>query len=433
MMPGPGAEITVGPPSALRWRPSPLLRRLTAVSVLALCLAAALGRAELVLVAAPLLWWLASADRALPTDVRVGTRGDPDRCQEGEEVTVSCVVRFDGLVNISSAVLPLPAGLELLHAPELPACAVDRATLTWRLRAVRWGRRRTGSLSLAVRGPGGLCLAIVNGPVAEVIVLPAPAAADAVLLPAELPRRVGEHPVASPGSGLEFEGLRPYRPGDRPRQVNWAVSARRGELFVTTRQDERSFDLIVLIDAFLRVGPFGHDSLDLSVRGASGLARAHLRHGERVGVVAVGGSLRGLAPGVGAHQFHRVAEAVLDVRLNDSFVDPDVNTLPPTVLPHGALTVFFSPLLDERARLTARELRRTGHPLTVVDVLNTAPHTARRSSLDSTAVRLWRLDRAADRWELRQSGVPVVLWDELVPLSAALRPMRGHPIPGRWP
>jgi uncharacterized protein (DUF58 family) len=417
----------------LRWEPSPLLRRLTATSVLALCLAALLGRAELVLVAAPLLWWLASAARSRPATAYASATCDPDRCQEGGVITVTCKTRFDGPVDVSAVTLLLPAGLELVESPVPPPRGIIETTLTWRLHATRWGRWTVGPAVLYVRGPGGLYQAALRCPAGQAAVLPEPAVAEAGLLPVELPHRVGEHAVPYPGAGMEFEGLRPYRPGDRPRQVNWAASARRRELFVTTRQDERSFDLIVLIDAFLRVGPAGHDSLDLSVRGASGLARAHLRHGERVGAVAVGGSLRGLTPGVGPYQLHRIAAAIVDVRLNDSYVDPDVDMLPRTVLPPGALTVLFSPLLDNRARLTARELRRRGHPLVVVDVLCDQPHTDRRSALDGLALRLWRLDRAADRHELRQLGVPVLAWNGSTPLAAALRELRGRPVPGRWP
>jgi uncharacterized protein (DUF58 family) len=431
--PGDDPAGVPAPSDGLRWEPTPLLRRLAGTSALALCLATLLGRAEFVLVAAPLLWWLASANRTLPG--RLSCRGvcDPDRCQEGDDMVVTCVVRFDGAVYIASASLRLPAGLELVQAPDPPSGVHSEVTMTWRVRGVRWGRWVVGPAVLLVRGPGGLRQAAVVCRVGQAVVVPAPVAADAALVPAALPRRVGEHAVPSPGAGLEFEGLRPYCPGDRPRQVNWAVSARRRELFVTTRQDERSFDLILLIDAFERVGPYGQDSLDLSVRGASGLARAHLRHGERVGAVAVGGSLRGLAPGVGQYQLHRIAEAILDVRLNDSFVDPDVDMLPRTILPPGALTVLFSPLLDDRARLTAGELRRRGHPLVVVDVLCAEPRTDRRNAADPLALRLWRLDRTADRLELQQLGVPVLAWDGTTALAAVLRELRGRPVPGRLP
>jgi uncharacterized protein (DUF58 family) len=423
----------VGPDApAPRWRPSPLLRHLSAITVPALALAVALGRAELLVVAAPMLWWLAAASRSRPRALTATTRLDTSRCTEGDDIVLTVSVHADAEVDLLSATLALPAGTTVLDRPPLPLPAVTTHVVRWRLRPGRWGRWTLGPPVVRVRTTGGLLETYVACPTAELAVLPLPSAVESGPVPALLPRRTGDHAARAPGEGSEFEGLRPYQPGDRPRQVNWAASARRRALFVTTRQDERSFDLIVLVDAFLRVGPPGDDSLDLSVRGATGLARAHLRRGERVGVVAVGGLLRGLAPGVGGHQLQRIADAVLDVRLNESYVDPDVSRLPRTVLPPGALTVLFSPLLDDRARLTALDLRRRGHPVVIVDVLCERPRPDRRDRLGQLTLRLWHLDREADRFELGRWGVPVLPWDGTVPLDAVFAPLRRRPVEGRW-
>ena len=127
------------------------------------------------------------------------------------------------------------------------------------------------------------------------------------------------------------------------------------------------------------------DALDLSVRGAAGVAQAYLAAGDRVGVVALGGIVRWLPPGVGLRQVHRVVETVLDVRLDDSYVAPDLNRLPRRALPPGALVVLFSPLLDLGVLEILRDLRERGHPTVAVDVLRTeplhlAPAPARRPS-----------------------------------------------------
>ncbi|MEU6284396.1 DUF58 domain-containing protein [Streptomyces sp. NPDC047028] len=427
-----GTEMATQEVVVPQWRPSPLLRRLSATAVLALAAAVALGRAELLVVAAPMLWWLAAASRTRPHTLTARTRLDTDRCTEGDDIVLTVSLHSGTEVDLVSATLALPAGATVLDRPSLPLVAVTAHELRWRLRPGRWGRWSLGPPTVRIHATGGLLQASVSCPAADVAVLPLPAAVGTGPLPALLPRRTGDHPAGAPGEGSEFEGLRPYQPGDRPRQVNWAASARRRTLFVTTRQDERSFDLILLVDAFLRVGPVGNDSLDLSVRGATGLARAHLRRGERVGVVAVGGLLRGLAPGVGGHQLQRIADAVLDVRLDDSYVDPDIARLPRTVLPPGALTVLFSPLLDERARLTALDLRRRGHAVVIIDVLCDEPRPDRRDRVGRLSLRLWRLDREADRFELGRWGVPVLPWDGTAPLDAVLTPLRRRSVEGRW-
>lgn len=102
------------------------------------------------------------------------------------------------------------------------------------------------------------------------------------------------------------------------------------------------------------------------------------------------------------------------------------------MLPPGALTVLFSPLLDSRARLTALDLRRRGHPGVIVDVLCDHPSPDHRDRLGLLTLRLWHLDREADRFELGRLGVPVPAWDGTAPLDAMLAPLRRRPVEGRW-
>ena len=125
-------------------------------------------------------------------------------------------------------------------------------------------------------------------------VFPHPPPSRATLLPADLLRRIGEHTAAAPGAGIEFYGIRGYQPGDRLRDLNWAVTSRLGQPHVNQRAALRAADLVIMIDAFSDVGPPGGTTLDVAVRGAAGLATAYLRTGDRVGVVVLGGVLRWL-------------------------------------------------------------------------------------------------------------------------------------------
>lgn len=69
------------------------------------------------------------------------------------------------------------------------------------------------------------------------------------------------------------------------------------------------------------------------------------------------------------------------------------------------------------------DLRDRGIRLIVVDLLTTEPALARRTGPeDSLTLRLWRLDRAAQRYRLAQLGVPVVPWSERVSLEEVLAP-----------
>ena len=104
---------------------------------------------------------------------------------------------------------------------------------------------------------GGVWQADLELGLAALEVFPHPPPARAWLVPAELRRRIGEHTARTPGEGVEFGGIRDYVPGDRLRDVNWAVSRRRGRLHTNQRAAERAADLVVMIDGFSDVGPPG--------------------------------------------------------------------------------------------------------------------------------------------------------------------------------
>ena len=250
------------------------------------------------------------------------------------------------------------------------------------------------------------------------------------LVPAELLRRIGEHTGRAVGDGVEFAGIRPYVPGDQLRDVNRAVSIRRGQLHVNQRSAARAADLVIMIDALAAGPPQGvaDRALDVAVHGAAALATAYLRVSDRAGIVILGGLLRWLGPAHGDRQFYRIAEMMLQARY-DSFVTPDLGRIPRTALPPGTLVVVFSPLLDPRAFTALADLRQRGFPLIVVDTLRDEPPAHARSAQAGLALRLWRLDRAATGAALRDLGVPVLRWGSDTELDSLLAPLR-HPPPG---
>ena len=81
-----------------------------------------------------------------------------------------------------------------------------------------------GLAALAVPLPGGTALP----PPEPLPVFPAPER-DAPPPPVRSALGVGEQPRRTPGDE-EFSGLRPYLPGDSPRQVSWRHAARTGAL-----------------------------------------------------------------------------------------------------------------------------------------------------------------------------------------------------------
>jgi uncharacterized protein (DUF58 family) len=410
-----------------RWYPAARARLLATAALLALVAAVLTGHAALVLLGAPALGALALLPRRRPAEPTVAVTRSGSRCFEGEEVTVTVTI---------SAASPLDEiVMELEIAPQATLAGASprtqtflrtgRASAGWVIRPDRWGRYPPGTVR--VTGRAGALQTSRRIELDPLEVFPRPNRMRPRWVPAELLRRIGEHTGRAVGEGVEFAGIRPYQPGDPLRDVNRAVSIRRGQLHVNQRSAARAADLVVMIDAFGDSGPVSERTLDLAVHGAAALVTAYLRVSDRVGLVVLGGLLRWLGPAAGDRQFYRVAEMMLAARY-ESFVTPDVGRIPRTALPPGTLVVVFSPLLDPRGFGAIADLRQRGFPLIVVDTLRDEPPPGTRTDAQ-LALRLWRLDRAATRTRLQALGIPVLHWDSDTELDTVLAPLR-QPPPG---
>jgi len=416
------------------WHPSPRAANLATAALLGLLAAILTGHAALVLLAAPALGALALMPRRRPPAPEVTVTLSGARCFEGEEVTVTATIGMPGghpLDEITAELMPAPQ-VELVSGAAAQVFLHEgRVTASWVVRPGRWGRYPPGAV-LARAGLGAAEVLIRAEP-DPLEIFPRPARMRPRLVPAELLRRIGEHTGRAVGAGTEFAGLRPYQPGDQLRDVNRAVSIRRGQLHVNQRAAERAADLVIMIDAFGPAeGAVADRTLDLAVHGAATLAAAYLRVSDRAGVVVLGGALRWLGPAHGDRQFYRIAELLLQARY-DSWVTPDLDRIPRTALPPGTLAVVFSPLLDPRGLAALTDLRRRGFPLIVVDTLRDEPPAVARPADAGLALRLWRLDRAATRSALRALGVPVLPWTDDAELDSVLAPLRQPPGGARRP
>jgi len=393
------------------WHASARLRALATAGLLGFAAALATGQPRLVLLAAPALAAAALIPRhGLPATLQASAVLSANRCFEGEDVTLTVTLVSPRPLDDVTFRIETEAGAGLVAgAATQTAAHRARAAVAWTLRPGRWGRQTPATVLIGCRaGLGGWSTVLQVRP-GRLDVFPRAPRVRPRLVPVELLRRIGDHTGRAAGEGSEFSGLRPYAPGDRFRDINYPVSARRGALHVTQRAAQRAADLVVMIDAFGDVGPPGDSTLDVALAGASGLAAAYLRTGDRVGLVGLGGMLRWLGPAPGGRQFYRIAEMMLDLRF-ESVVTPDLDRIPRTALPPGALVVVFTPLLDERALGALTDLRQRGFPVIVVDVLWHEPPTGPRSPSAALALRLWRLDRAATRAGLAGLGVPVLRW-----------------------
>ena len=75
------------------------------------------------------------------------------------------------------------------------------------------------------------------------------------------------------------------------RRINWRITARRSQLYVTEAHPERNTDVVLFLDSFSDLRLTGTSSLDLAVRGAASIAEHYLARRDRVGLIGFGGTL----------------------------------------------------------------------------------------------------------------------------------------------
>ena len=97
----------------------------------------------------------------------------------------------------------------------------------------------------------------------------------------------GQYRSVFRGSGMEFEEVREYSPGDDVKAIDWKVSARMGRPFVKRFREEREAMVILLIDMSrsLGFGSFSGPVLEKVAETASVLAFSAIKNNDKVGVI----------------------------------------------------------------------------------------------------------------------------------------------------
>jgi len=406
---------------------TPRLLAYAALTAGGMLVAVVLAAPELVAVVVPFAVALVLGLAApRPREVTASFRTTPPRAVEGDEVEVEVVVRTAVDVARLEVALIVPEGLEPVGPSSVAAAAVagEPETITFPLRAVRWGVFRPERATVQAGAAAGLVTWKGEfGTRRPLEVHPGTERLRRLLRPARMQPFTGTHVSRARGEGIEFADVRPFVAGDRVRSVNWRATARRGELWINDRHPERNTDVVVFVDTFADVGPPGAGTLDRAVRAAAAVAARHLAAADRVGLVGFGGVVRSVPAGMGVAQLRAIAAALLSSSVVFTWADKSLDILPPRSLPPRALVVALTPLVDPRSVATLADLRARGFDIAILEC--GVPEAA-ADPADTTATlarRIWNLERASVRDGFRRSGVPVVTWAEGQPLEAALEEM----------
>jgi uncharacterized protein (DUF58 family) len=420
--------------AAPAWVPTRALGRTVLLTGLLLVLGVALGRVDLVLLAAPFAIGAAIGLRRMPRSApELEISADSEHLVEGGRVDAGLTVTNPDVIGYDLVVLRTRTSpwLELRQADR--PFAVTVAPDGWTAvelpgAALRWGRHDVGPAAARVAACGGLlaCRPVLT-PGRGVRVYPETepfAATEAMPAAAGL---VGNHRSRRPGEGGELAGVRQFAPGDRLRRIDWRVSLRTRDLHVASTLSDRDAEVLLLLDVLGEAGASGGvrgraSVLDTTVRAAAAIAEHYLQRGDRVSLLEYGASARRLRAATGRRQYLTVLEWLLDVRADTGggeggydhvfgahHVSPD------------ALVVVLTPLVDPRAADLLAGLTQSGRFTVAVDTLPADAAPPSRGPWTPLAHRLWRMERENVLGRLREHGVPVVAWAGAGSLDLVLR------------
>jgi uncharacterized protein (DUF58 family) len=406
----------------------PKLRAYPALAAAGLIAAVALGRPELVALAAPFALFLAVGLSRLPAhDVTLALSIDRERVVECDEVALEFQLESARGIERLELRPNVPAGIELLEPPPLTlrlAPGGERA-VALRLQPTRFGGFVLGSCQVRAFDRFGLIVdeASVEEPL-RLSVFPTAEHLERLLDPIETQPYAGNQVARTKGDGIEFADIRWFAPGDRVHRINWRASARRDALQVNVSHPERNAVIVLLLDTFAEARTEDSGTLDRAVRAAWAMAQAYVDRRDRVGVVGFGGVTRWLTPASGRTQLYRIIEALIETDVYYSYAWKKIDVLPPRTLPPQSLVLALTSLLDGRALEALSDLRARGYDLAIVDVSPLGFVQTLPGRPGKLAFRIWALWRDAIRYRYQRLGVPVVEWRADTPVAGVLEEVR---------
>ncbi len=436
------------------------------VGVVLLLVGAAVGRADVAVLAVPLVgaavWgWLRTPSREI--EVHLGASDDVDDetnapagegaadLDGGEGATTAAADDEPGTLR-SRVRITAPRGTAAVvvavrrsnrSQDEVVVQVRGQRTLPLVVHTVRTGPQTVAEIDAIGIGPGG---ATVSEPVEpatdDALVLPTPGPLGQLPLPFRLRGLSGAHPSRRPGEGGGLRDVHPYTPGDRLRRIDWRVTARRSptlqELYVRRELALAEAAVLLVVDSRDDIGPDPRTwrgslrprasdptSLDLARQAATSLAQAYLAAGDRVGLDDLGAVRRPLPPGGGRRQLDRIRHALALTRPEGE----PLHRVRAPQLPSGALVIVFSTFLDDAAADAAVQWRRAGHRVVAVDVLPTLREAVLRDR-ERLALRLVRLARTDRLAGLQDADVELVTWRDAPQVALAGLARSGQRRPG---
>lgn len=283
-------------------------------------------------------------------------RRSPDRLVVGQEAEVEIEIRNRSKIPMRITVRDdVPSEWD----PTPTECVVavpafSRRTVTYKIRPKERGRFEFGNIEVRCDDRVGLGAMIYKVEAQESVgVYPNIVGPSRFELAARLGdlSSMGIKNVRNLGGGGEFAQLREYVFGDSYRDVDWKSTAKRRRPITRVLQQERSQQVVLLVDAGRTMDVKSGDltKLDHAINAALLLSWVGLRQGDKVGLIVFADDvLRYVPPGKGTLHYRRILESLFEVRGKATYSDfGRLTRFIRTRVRKRSMLIMFSDLLDE--------------------------------------------------------------------------------------
>lgn len=232
----------------------------------------------------------------------------------------------------------------------------------------------------------------------------------------------GHTNIKDVGEGTEFYSLRDYLPGDPYKKINWKSFAKFDKLIVNEFEMENTAEVFLIVDSRLctGVGTIFLNPLEASVRAAASMTSHFIAKKSKVGIALYSNTLEFLRPALGERQMNQILDMLMDARAMGSLsVQSVLQIAVPQLKPRIPIFILSPVELDDKFIDVIEELIARGFPVTIIS-----------PSFPEIEYSIWRLKglnfqlskmkRENLLNELRYTGVRVVDWNPLIPLSNAI-------------
>ncbi len=293
-------------------------------------------------------------------------RTGPATCSEGERVTLTLTLTAAGALPkfYLTAQDRLPRWLKPVGDP--PALILqlwpgESSAVSYALEPEKRGVYALGPARANTTDPLGFFTYTQTLPcVSELVVYPAviPLRQLFVLDASGAWGRDGRDDGASRGDGLDFHGVREYRPGDDLRRVHWRTTARTQKLAVMEFVQGQTSDALLALDlnraSYADTGDGPDGALEYAIKTAAAVAAFLLQQGYRVRLLSQGTSL----PLRSGDEMPRLLDFLARAQADSPLTLADVIQSDPDA-PVGGALIFLTPDAAQPGLGAALSARRT--------------------------------------------------------------------------